>query len=162
MKLFEIKSEYENLLQAAFDCAEESEGVIPDDLGNALESVEANYEEKIHNCLLYYKNQQAEADAINAEAKKLSARAKSASNRAEWMKKYLQSCCTEGVKCSFPDAAISWRESTATEILNENLIPQDYHKISVSYDKTAIKKAINSGVEVPGALIVKKQNIQIK
>ena len=36
MKLFEIKAEYEQLLQAAFDCAEENEGVIPDYLVNAL------------------------------------------------------------------------------------------------------------------------------
>ena len=162
MKLFEIKAEYEQLLQAAFDCAEENEGVIPDNLALSLESVEANYEDKIHNCLLYYKNQQAEADAINAEAKKLSARAKSASNRAEWMKKYLQSCCTAGVKCSFPDATISWRKSKSVEILDESKVPEDYCKLVITPSKTAIKQAIESGVVVPGASIVEKLNLQIK
>ena len=162
MKLYEIKSEYEMLLQAAFDCAEENEGVIPDDLADALDSVEAKYEEKIHNCLLYYKNQQAEADAINAETKKLSARAKAAANRAEWMKKYLKSCCPEGVKCSFPDTAISWRKSKSVEILDETKIPEDYCKIKITPSKTAIKQAIESGVVVPGASIVEKLNLQIK
>ena len=162
MKLYELKAEYEILLQAAFDYAEENEGAIPDDLALYLESVGANYEEKIHNCLLYYKNQQAEADAINAEAKKLSARAKSASNRAEWMKKYLQSCCTEGVKCSFPDAAISWRKSKSVDIIDESKVPDEYCKIERTPKKKLIEAAIKAGENIEYASIVEKKNLQIK
>ena len=162
MKLYEIKSEYENLLQAAFDCAEENEGVIPDDLADALEAVGSTYEEKIHNCLLYYKNQDAEETAIKAEAQKLTARATAASKRKLWMKKYLQSCCPEGVKLSFADSAMSWRKSKSVDIIDESKVPEDYCKVIITPSKTAIKQAIESGVVVPGASIVEKLNLQIK
>ena len=162
MKLYEIKTEYEQLLQAAFDYAEENEGVIPDDLALALNSVEASYEEKIHNCLLYYKNQDAEETAIKAEAQKLAARATAAGKRKLWMKKYLQSCCAAGVKCSFPDAAISWRKSKSVDIIDESKVPDEYCKIERTPKKKLIEAAIKAGENIEYASIVEKLNLQIK
>jgi len=44
------------------------------------------------------------------------------------------------------------------------LIPKEFTttKIEISPDKTAIKKAIKEGKIVPGAVLLQKQNLQIK
>jgi len=162
MKLYEIANIYSELMDRAFAEAEENEGVIDDELAEALEAVADQYQDKIHNCGLYYKNAIAEADAIKAEKDKLAAREKSARNRAEWIKKYIASCVQSGVKREFANLRISWSKSTETVISDESLIPSELCKIKVEPSKTEIKKMILSGVDVPGAQLVEKLNLQIK
>lgn len=62
------------------------------------------------------------------------------------------------------NARISFRASESVEIDNINLIPKEYltEKVEIKPDKTAIKKAIQSGIEIQGAYIEKHKNINIK
>jgi hypothetical protein len=50
------------------------------------------------------------------------------------------------------------------EVTDCNQLPKEYlkEKIEISADKTAIKKAIESGENISGALLVTKSNLQIK
>ena len=59
---------------------------------------------------------------------------------------------------------LSYRKSEAVIFTDEALIPAEYkkEKLTVSVDKTEIKKALKSGTEVPGAMIEVRQNLQIK
>lgn len=61
---------------------------------------------------------------------------------------------------------VSYRSSSAVEILDVSAIPSEFMKTpkipEPAPDKTAIKDAIKSGQEVPGARIEERQNIQIK
>ena len=61
-------------------------------------------------------------------------------------------------------AVLSFRKSETTDILDEKLIPQEYKtvKTTESINKTAIKEAINGGVEVPGAVVTPHKSLQIK
>lgn len=58
----------------------------------------------------------------------------------------------------------SFRKSTAVSVFDESQIPAEFMREKISYtpDKTAIKKAIESGQEVAGAKIEERQNLQIK
>ena len=162
MKLYELKAEYEQLMEKIEQYAYENEGLIPDNIDAMLSEIEEDHHDKMVSCACLVKNLESDSLALKKEEDALASRRRAISKRADAVKKYMSAYAIEGEKINDPRAVISCRESTATEIINENLIPQDYHKISVSYDKTAIKKAIKAGVEVPGALIVKKQNLQIK
>lgn len=59
---------------------------------------------------------------------------------------------------------LSYRKSEAVVFTDEALIPSEYkkEKLTISVDKTEIKKAIKAGAEVPGAEIEVRQNLQIK
>lgn len=59
---------------------------------------------------------------------------------------------------------ISYRKSESVEIINEEMIPQEFmkEKTTVAPDKTAIKEALKNWAEVPGATIKINSNLQIK
>ena len=59
---------------------------------------------------------------------------------------------------------LSYRKSEAVVLTDEAVIPDEYkkEKLTVSIDKTEIKKALKAGTEVPGAVIEVRQNLQIK
>ena len=59
---------------------------------------------------------------------------------------------------------LSYRKSEAVVLTDEAVIPAEYkkEKMTISIDKTEIKKALKAGTEVPGAVIEVRQNLQIK
>ena len=59
---------------------------------------------------------------------------------------------------------LSLRHTTATEVDDIDQLPSEYKttKVEVVADKTAIKKAIQSGEAVPGAHLVENVSLQIK
>ena len=59
---------------------------------------------------------------------------------------------------------LSLRHTTATEVDDLDQVPAEYKttKVEVVADKTAIKKAIQSGEAVPGAHLVENVSLQIK
>ena len=59
---------------------------------------------------------------------------------------------------------VSFRKSVAVSIDDEKALPADFvvETVTTKPDKTAIKKAIQSGQEVSGASLVENRNLQIK
>ena len=59
---------------------------------------------------------------------------------------------------------LSYRKSEAVVFTDEEAIPSEYkkEKLTISVDKTEIKKVIKAWTEVPGAVIEVRQNLQIK
>lgn len=133
---------------------------------DAVESLNAQFEEKAESVACYIKNLAAFADDLKAEEDTLSARRKSAERRIDSMKKYLTSCL-ESVgkdKVETVRARISFRKSVQVQIDDEKALPADYTTttVTVKPDKTAIEKAIQAGQDVTGASLVENRNIQIK
>jgi len=82
------------------------------------------------------------------------------------MKNYLSYTLlkTETKELETEVAKLSFRKSEAVSILDDSIIPEEFTKeiVSVSVDKTAIKKAIKEGRSIDGAELIVKQNLQIK
>jgi len=57
---------------------------------------------------------------------------------------------------------IRFRTTKAVNILDENLIDDQYMVINKTPSKTMIKAAIESGEDVPGAEIAERRNVIIK
>ena len=117
---------------------------------------------KCDNIISYIKQLKIEGDALKAEAKELKTRAESKAERVESLKGYL--AIAEVTKYESTAGKISTRKSVATVIEDESLIPALYtnEKITVTPDKTMIKKAIQAGVEVKGARLENKESVVVK
>lgn len=144
--------------QAMMECIDLETGEIDVE---RMEALEMERNQKIENIGCWIKNLKSDADAIKNEEKSLADRRKALENKAESLKKYL-SYILAGEKFKSPRVAVSWRKSKKVDIINEELIPEDYKTYTPSINKTAIKDAITSGAVVDGAVIIENNSIQIK
>lgn len=146
----------------------DEEHVVSVDDGEILnlqqfEALQMERDAKVEGLACYIKNKLAEAEAIYAEINVLSYRAGIIKKEAERCKSYLAGALY-GEKFETPRCKISWRKSDVCNVLSMEEIPNEYKrtKITVDADKTAIKKAIKAGAEVPGAEVIQKLNMTLK
>lgn len=154
MKLYEIDARI-----AA--CVDNETGEVMDfDLLNAL-TMERS--EKIEQIALAYKNSVAEAEALKAEKNSFAEREKRAKNRAEYLKGYL-AYVLNGEKFKTTKVDISFRKSEAVVFEGDIFsLPDEYLTYKTpELNKTAIKQALKSGIELPGCAIESRLNIGIK
>jgi hypothetical protein len=139
-----------------------------------LESLQMERDEKLSNVIRWYKNERADAAAIEAEINELRKRAAAHTRRADRAESYLEGA-TAGMPFSCPVGAITYRKSTAVEVGEDFVMwAQECGGESLlrfkdpEPDKTAIGKAIKDGkipqmVQDSGTVrIVERYNISIK
>ena len=163
--LYAIDAEIQRAIEAMFDTVNE-DGEIEEGTAIYLSALREERAKKLDNVGAYIKNLEAETDAINAEIKRLQERAAVKKNRIERLKKYVSDSllATGDMKFETGRVAYSFRKSTTVNITDADALPEKYVKIKTetSPDKTAIKKAIQGGAVIPGAILEEKQNLQIK
>lgn len=147
--------------QAIMSCIDFETGEIID--LDALETLSMLREEKIENVALWIKNLAAEAVAYDAEAKAFAERKKKALEKIEQLKRFLAKA-TNGQDFSTTKCAVSFRTSKRVEVFNADAIPKAFltEKIEYSPNKSAIKKAIESGQAVNGCALIEHTNTTIK
>lgn len=145
----------------------ETEGFVSDETLAEYEALSEAKDDKMESIALYYKETQAEADAIKAEAKKLAERAEVAQKKADSLKGYLSRIMEidEMEKFTTSRVKVSFRKSESV-IVDDDLKNVDERfvitKTTYAADKASIKEAIKNGEDVKGAHLETKQNIQIK
>lgn len=154
MNLYEID-------KAILACIDPETGELLDEA--ALEDLQMERTQKIKNVALWLKNLNASAAAYKAERDAFDERMKQAQKKAESLKRYLADALG-GEKFVTDECAVSFRKSTAINVLDEAVIPSAYmtEKVMRSPDKTAIKAAIKGGEAVPGVALVENLSVQIK
>ena len=155
MNLFEIN--YERY----YGCVDPETGEI--DL-ERLEALDEERNEKISNLACWAKELKAQAEAIKAEKMAMAKRQTVTENQYERVKYYIQGAL-EGEKFKDARSSISYRKSTSVEIdesLDLNILPDSLKKVTVEPNKTAIKEAIEAGLDIEGCRLVTKTNIQIR
>jgi hypothetical protein len=151
MNLYNIDDDYKNLLEHICNYAEENGGEVEPHLVEELAKVKLERDVKIENTIKYYKNELSAAEAIECEIEALTKRAKSHHSHAEWVKKYLKEIVGEGNKIEYPSGKISWRKSTAVEVLNADLLPEEFRRFIPAEEKPdliAIGKFFKENPEV--------------
>ena len=159
MTLYELSQAMEN-----FDLQiDEETGEILN--ADELDQLQVEHDEKLKNCVWYYKNMMAEAAALKAEKMKLAARQQTAERKAEWMKRYIASDL-EGKPFAPKDdvtVKVSWRKSEAVECEDVSMVPKLYLRYKEpELDKKKVKDALKAGETVEGCTLIEKTNIQIK
>lgn len=154
MTLYEIE-------QAMLDCANEDGEVVDIDRLNELEMAR---EEKISNIACWIKDCKAEAEAIRAEKKALDKRLAVAENKEKSLENYLK-VYLNGEKYKDGRCSISYRKSVSTKIdddLDVNTLPDEYKRIKVEANKTAIKDALDAGIEIEGCSLVENTSVIVR
>ena len=160
MKLYEINDAYYKWLEKV----KENDGELTQEMLIEYESIDGEFEEKAEAYAILIKTLNAEAELIKAEKQRLDERQKQKERLAESLKErltqsmqFLEKDKLETAKCK-----ISFRSSTAIEIVDEAKLPDEYFKIERKPKKSEIKEALKAGVAIDGAVLVERKNIQIK
>lgn len=143
------------------NCIDTETGEIVD--VDKFDQLQIEKNDKLENIALWYKNLLAEASAYKAEKDVFAEKQRRAENKADSLKKYLDSAL-HGSKFETVKVNISYRKSSSVNVEDIDKLPEDYRKVvtSVSADKVAITKALKAGEIIPGAELVENSNIQIK
>lgn len=136
----------------------------------AFAQLQMDREQKIENVALFIKNLEAEAKAIKDEEASLKARREPLENKATRLRKYLEDAlCGEEFKTA--RCFISYRKSKALEVEDTTelakWLEENGHRDLVVYpaptvSKTEVTKLIKGGVEIPGAVLAERNNLQLK
>lgn len=162
MKLFEIVKEIEACVKLDENRVVNTESGEIIDI-EALAALELERDVKIENIGCWIKNLLADAEALKQQKNIFAEREKAAKNKAESLKNYL-TAILDGKKFETSRVAMSFRKSESVEFSGELIdVPHQYLKFKEpELDKTAIKKAIKDGENVPCCQLVSKMNLQIK
>lgn len=153
--------------EAIMACVDAETGEIID--FDQLDKLTMAREEKLENIALYIKALDAEAAAIREEEKTLAARRKVKENKAARLREYLSDALA-GQPFETSKVALSFRSSQAVKV-TDSMALLDW--LESNYDdcltyKTpavrldAVKMLIKRGVDVPGAEIETRNNLQMK
>ena len=152
MNLYEIN----NAMQ---ECINLETGEIDLEL---FEKLQLEKDEKIENVALWIKNLSSDVEGMENEKKAFEERIKAAKNKIISLKSYLE-MALNGEKFQTAKCSITFRKSKSVTVLDVSKLDKDYLKYAdPTVDKTAIKKAIESGVSVVGANLIENLNVQIK
>ena len=130
---------------------------------NDLDELEISLDDKIKNCIYYYKNKKAEAKALQSEKMRLGERQKRAELQAEHMAHYIAACLRgEAWQSKDKTQQVVFRRSEEVDA-NPLLLPAEYlRQRAPEPDKLAIKKALKAGEEIKGAKLIVKDNLIVK
>lgn len=165
-----------NLYQIDFEISRLlSEGVDPDTGEISVEAWEAlsalNMERgwKLENIALAVKNLRADAEAYKAEEAKFAGWRKSAERQAERLSDFI-SRELNGKDFMTDRVRVKFRKSSAVKVADEaeamdflRIGHQDCIRVKPpEIDKTAVKRLLGAGVEVPGVFVEPRLSMQIK
>lgn len=154
-----FKSLYNELTEREFDAelisdTIESTGLVDD------------IHDKAQGYALVLNQLEADAASLDAEIRRLTDRKQMFKSNAVKLKAslYDQLSAVGETKFKTNLFTFSTRKSQSVEITKMDLVPAEYvnEKVTVSADKTAIKAAIKSGVDVPGTDLINKESLVIK
>lgn len=155
------------LNQAILSCIDEETGELDVE---KYEQLCADRDEKIENIIKFIKNLKSDAAQYEEAERSFQERKKAAKRKAEQLTDYLSSAL-DGKEFSCLSGAVVFRKSKQTIVDDESAFVEwaakngredllAYKAPSIS--KVAIKEAIESGAEIPGARVVVLNNISIK
>lgn len=161
-KLYEINRMLEEAIVEVNKMAEENEGEVPDDWSKFLDDIQMERDKKLLDVSRYIKTLNAKSEAIKNEEKNLKAKRASLENASERLISYVEKYINKGEKIEDSNTTLSWRKSERVIVDSESNVPDKFCVVERKAQLAAIKTAIKTGEEVPGAHVEQFLNLQIK
>lgn len=162
MKIYEIPGALRDLLDRLD--ADPDTGEVDGDALAAYAEYQGQAAEKLEGTACYVRELEAEAEAIKAEEDRLAKRRKALENKAARLKTYLMPALEAvGGKVKGVMASLRISRTQAVKVLDLEALPEAFRRIktTIDPDKTAIKKALKSGEDIPGAVLEERQSVVI-
>lgn len=159
--LYQIDKRIEEAFDKAIDM--ETGEILDMDAFAEFDNLQLQRDEKIENILLWIKNLTAEAEDLKKEKQAFEERMKSKQKKIESLKRYVCQSLA-GQRFETVRVLVTWRKSEVTEF-NGNVysLPEEcITRKDPEVNKTALKKLLKSGMEIPGAQLITRQNMSIK
>lgn len=177
-RLFEISNDFAALFDQleAFDEIEDDaeRKIVQEAWFDTLTGIETEFENKAENVAQFIKSLRAEAEDIREEEKVLAARRKAKEKRAESLIRYLMGCMKqirrekiETAKCKLTIK----KNAESVQCADEDRLARDLLAMGRTelirvkppeLDKTALKKALQSGEIINGAALGRTESLIIK
>lgn len=163
MKLYELSEAFHNVSELFND------GMIDQQaFTDTIEQIEIDLEEKIKNCVMMYKQHQANIQMLNTEIERLGALATKEEHAAEWLENYIAQSMLKTNKDRFDLGLfkLTLKQPTKkTNIIDESKIPSDFWVTipeSKRVDKSALLAALKLGEVEWAELVDGKRALIIK
>ena len=148
-----------------FNQIDELEGELTPELEESLKINADNFQEKARGYIWHIKKLEADNITITEELNRLERIEKRNDKLIDRLKENMKFALEIfGESQKVDTFTLSLRKSKSVEILDADVIPESFRviKTTETINKTEIKKAIESGLTVPGATIKENNNLQIK
>jgi hypothetical protein len=160
LNLYNIEKEYIELTELLI----ENGGELTPELEERLVINSEQIEQKGRGYGFVIKQLANDIKTIKEEKKRLDALLKSRENASKRLKEVLTNAMNlhDITEIKTETLKINFRKSESVEVENPDLLTAEFKKVTVTPDKTAIKKQLKAGEIVIGAKLVENRNIQIK
>lgn len=163
MKLFEIAAQFR-----ALELLADQDDIPEEALRDTLEGLEGDFDYKVSNIAKFVLGLQAESAAISEAAKAMQLRADRIAKRADSIKAYILFQMQAIGKTRVDATEIRIRRQNnpvSVQITDERDVPAQFWRQPEPpppcLDKRAIKKALQRGVQIPGAYLEAGEHIRI-
>lgn len=164
--IYNLSTEIKELEQKLYETADYETGEIDEEIVKALSVTREEFNSKAIGCVCLSRQFCGNVAEIDEEIKRLKALKEFYKKSSDRLKNGVALAMRNlGIyEVQTPTMRLSLRRSEETAIDNINFLPAEYVKEKIEYepDKTAIKKANKDGIDVPGAHIETKYNLQVK
>lgn len=159
--IYELTGDYKKIMALIEEGELDSEM-----LQDTLEAIEGNLEVKAENYGFIAKNLESQALMLDTEIKRLQERSSYCKKQSESMQQTVFDMMKATNNTGFKTDHFTFktRKSSALAVDEYAIIPKEYLKVKTiqSVDKTALKKAIQSGAIIKGVTIENRTNYAMK
>lgn len=162
--LYELSNDYRQALDALTD----PENDLPAEvIADTLEGLQGSLEDKAINVAKFFRNLEAMAGAIKEAEDRMARRRRAIEARVKGLKDYLKqnmdACGIEKIESPWFVLAIQ-KNPAAVDVFDESAVPAEFKEevVTVKLDKTGIKRALEAGVSVPGAVLTRGTRLAVR
>lgn len=168
MKLYELVQEEQHLNDLFLLAIDEETGEVKDP--QVLEELELELKRalttKSAGIIKVIRQQEADIEMVDTEIERLKLIKERMKKGIENFKEYIKHNMMqmEVKKIETPLGNLSLRQTTATDVYDESILPKELLKEKITYapNKTDIKKLLQADEEVPGARLIINTSLTIK
>lgn len=160
LTLYEINERIEELTSTMID---PETGEILEEVLAEIDQLNMDMDEKLENIGIVIKSVTAEVDALKAEEKALKRRIEVRMNKIDRLSEYVNNIL-RGTPKKYTRVEYGYRRSQSVDVVNEEIVPNELCRFETKRTpmKADIKKLLKDGKNVPGCVLVEKNNLNIK
>lgn len=157
MNLYELSVAFQEVQNMELD---------PEIMKDTLDSIGGTFEDKAENMAKLMRNIKSDISACKEEEGYLKTKRQAKENKLKWLETYLEDCMKLAGKTKFKSGMFNFsiqKNPVSVNITDENILPEDYLiPQPPKVDKTSLKEALKSGIEVPGAELKQTEGLRIR